>query len=59
MTSIRVIIPAERGMTTNNTTESNNVSHGIVTPPIPNKKATIGAKATNMIKSFTATCTNV
>ena len=56
---MRVIIPAERGMTTNNTTESNNVSHGIVTPPIPNKKATIGAKATNMIKSFTATCTNV
>lgn len=40
------------GITTNNTTDSNRVSHGIDTPPIPKRKATIGANATNMIKSI-------
>ena len=58
-THIRVTIPAASGITTNSKTESSKVAHGIATPPTPSNNATIGAKATNIIKSFTATCTNV
>lgn len=48
-----------RGMTTNKITESVSVSQGMIIPPTPRRKATIGAKATRISKSFTATCTNV
>ena len=54
-----VKIPPTRGITTNNTTDNINVVQGMETPPIPSKKATIGVKATRMIKSLVATCTTV
>ena len=38
--------PAASGITTNSPTDNNRVSHGIDTPPTPNRKATIGANAT-------------
>jgi len=56
---MRVMTPAASGITTNKPTDNIKVSHGIDTPPTPSKKATIGANAINMIKSFTATCTSV
>ena len=49
----------ENNYLTNQPTDNIKVSHGIDTPPTPSKKATIGANAINMIKSFTATCTSV
>ena len=59
ITLVRVTIPATKGITTNNTTDRNKVSHGIATPPTPSNNATIGTNATRIIKSFNATCTNV
>ena len=51
--------PATKGITTNNTTDNNNVSIGTITLVTPNKNATIGVKAINNIISFTATWTSV
>ena len=55
MTRRRVIRAETRGMTTNNTTESKSVFQGIAIPLTPNKKPTMGKKATKIIKSLMAT----
>ena len=44
--------PATKGITTNNTTDNNNVSIGTITLVTPNKNATIGVKAINNIISY-------
>ena len=41
------------------TTEMNSVCHGIEIDATPRRSATIGAKATTMIASFSATCVSV
>ena len=40
-------------------TETSSVLHGTVMAEIPSSKATIGAKAKTMIRSFSATCESV
>jgi hypothetical protein len=52
---VRVTHPAVNGMTMKTTTEVINTFAGTTTCATPHKNITIGAKATNMIKSFTAT----
>ena len=52
-------IPAISGISTNNTTDKNNVSQGTVTFDIPNKNFTIGTNAISIIKSLVATWTTV
>ena len=41
------------------TTESNSVSHGTLIDDTPSSSATIGANATTMIVSLSATCVSV
>ncbi|MPN34580.1 hypothetical protein SDC9_182074 [bioreactor metagenome] len=51
--------PATSGITIYRSTDIISTSLGTTILDIPNSSITIGAKRTNMIKSFTATCTNV
>ena len=57
--TVRVNQPAVSGMTMNTTTEVISTLAGTTTCATPQRNITIGAKATSMIKSFTATCTSV
>ena len=47
------------GSTMYNTTESSSVSQGTWIDEMPSSRATIGAKANTMIRSFSATCDSV
>ena len=51
--------PSASGTTTKSTTDRMTVSHGHDDLRQPSRNITIGAKATRMIRSFTATCTSV
>ena len=42
-----------------NSTDTATVDHGTSISEMPSRVTTIGAKATSMIRSFTATCTKV
>ncbi len=53
------IHPAASGITTNNTTDKNNVIQGTDISLIPKESATIGPNPINIIRSFVATCTKV
>ena len=57
--ALRVSQPAISGITTYKPTESRSVSQGTVMSVTPSRSATMGAKATTMMRSFAATCTSV
>ncbi len=55
MINTRVMKPKNNGTTTKRTVDSNKVAKGTLTLSTPNKKATIGANNTRIIKSLIAT----
>ena len=57
--TVRVSQPAASGMTMNTTTEVMSTFAGTTTFATPHRNITMGANATSMMRSFTATCTSV
>src|SRR5512141_1356901 len=57
--AVRVSHPAANGITINTTTDVISTLAGTTTCATPHRNITIGANATSMIKSFTATWTSV